>query len=506
MRVPVLVWVGGLVLYCATVAPTVLWGDDAELQRIVVTGEHRTLGQSGEASHLLWLGLTRFFVGMTGWLPLDQAGRANLVSALSGAAALPFVYSAAYELALALRHDARRARIAGVAAATALALSHTFWLLAARPDVYALQTALLCAATWAVVRWRRAQTGIERAALLGIAALVVGAALLNHVMILASLPGLAALAIASPAERRRALVVPALAALAVGVALLGLGAARGVPVLSLARSVAAYRPQLPLARDAALLVGYLVYQFPLALPLAVAGVVVTWRRDRRLLGALALLYAANVFLMLFRFHPAMYVRDQYIFFLPSYVPIALLIGIGVASALPTLAARFGPRLAPLTLACAIAAPLVIYPLASVTVGALATRLAPARRLPGRDPVGYYLLPAKTGYSGARRFAADAFSALTPGAVVVSDWLPYQTLLYVQRVEGQRPDVQLEMINAGNGAQVSFLLDLARRAPTRALYLADDSPLPYYEIDDIRRCFTVAPQPPIFRLTYRGNCD
>ena len=478
-------------LYCGTVAPTVLWGDDAELQRIVLTGEQRMLGQSGAASHLLWLAVTRAFVFWTGWLPLDAAGRTNLVSALAGALALPFVYGAAAEVARAV---GRSVLVAGVAAAGAFALSHTFWLLAVRPDVYTLQTALLACATWALLRWRRAG-GVG---LLAIASLAATAALLNHVMILASGLGLAAIALSATSGRRRGLLLSALAAGTIGLVVLALAALRGVPLLSLVQAALSYRPQLPSPRDVVLLGGYLVYQFPLSLPLALVGVVALWRRERALTLALMLLYGANVLLMLFRHHPAMEVRDQYIFFLPSYVPVAILIGLGAAAATM--------RVKPALLGALVAAPLVVYPVASATAGAIATRLAPARQLPGRDPVGYYLLPPKMGYDGARRFADAAFAALEPGAVVVSDWLPYQTLLYVQQVEGTRPDVQLEMINAGNDAQLSFLLtQVQRRSVPPPLYLADNSPPPYYELEQIGRCFTVTPEGPVFRLTYRGGC-
>ena len=480
-----------MALYCATVAPTVLWGDDAELQRIVVTGEQRTLGQSGAASHLLWLWVTRVFVSLTGWMPLDAAGRTNLVSALAAAVALPFVYGAAAEVA---RVVGRHATAAGAAAAVAFGLSHTFWLLAVRPDVYTLQTALLACATWALLRWRRAGGWW----LLAVAATAVAAALLNHVMILASGLGLAAIALGADMTRRRTLLIPAIAAILLAFALLAFAGVRGVPVLSLAQAALSYRPQLPSPRDAALLAGYLAYQFPLTLPLALVGLVVLWRRDRSLTAALALLYGANVLLMLFRHHPAMEVRDQYIFFLPSYVPVALLIGVGAVAT--------DARIRPALVGLLIAAPLLVYPVASLTAGALATRLAPARQLPGRDPVAYYLLPPKPGYDGARRFAREAFAAVEPDAVVVSDWLPYQTLLYVQQVEGVRPDVRLEMINAGGDAQLSFLLtQVQRRSLPPPLYLADDSPPPYYEIEQIARCFTTSPAGPVYRLTYRGGC-
>ena len=138
------------------------------------------------------------------------------------------------------------------------------------------------------------------------------------------------------------------------------------------------------------------------------------------------------------------------------------------------------------------------PLAAALAGPLAARLAPARHLPGRDPVAFYLAPAKAGYRGARAYGETALAALEPNAAVVADWLPYQTLLYLQRVEGQRPDVALAQINAGAG-QLRFLLAHAGAHP---LYLADNAPFPYYEMPEIERCFHVAQQGVVFRLTPR----
>src|SRR5438067_6474646 len=93
------VFVAGALLYVVTMAPTVLWGDDAELQRIVVTREPRVIGQSSGASHLLWLAVTSGIVRGSSWLPLDPAGRATLVTALFGALALAFVCLAGAGLA-----------------------------------------------------------------------------------------------------------------------------------------------------------------------------------------------------------------------------------------------------------------------------------------------------------------------------------------------------------------------------------------------------------------------
>ncbi len=530
---PLTLMLSALALYSATLAPTVLWGDDAELQRIVVTGEQRTIGQSSPASHLLWLTLASWFVRIS-TVPGDLAGRVNFVSALSAALTVSFVYLATAAIARQASSRRRQSNIqvfwlaqigltwpsvAGIAAAVVLALSHTFWLLAVRPNVYTLQTALIAAALWLVVRWRlpphRPWLPVAAAGLLGLA-------LFNHALVLASVPGLVWLAVVVPRSARRQLVVAALATAALALA----GAAlRDLPVMDLLGAMTGYRAHFPLLRDALLLPGYLAYQFPLSLPLALIGAGWLWRRDRAVLTGLLILYVGNALLMLTRHHPGMYVRDQFLFYLVSYLPVALLIGLGAAVLVATAISRQAPiarsrtghqtvqswpitwrqepwRIAAaLGLAMLIAAPVIIYPLAARFAGEVSLRLAPARQLPGRDPVSFYLLPWKTGYQGAQEFGRAALTGLPRDAVVVADWLPFHPLHYLQVIEGLRTDVTIAQLNAGAGVQLRYLLDQERGRP---LYLADNSPLPYYERAAIERCFRIEPDGVLYRLERRQN--
>jgi hypothetical protein len=116
-------------------------------------------------------------------------------------------------------------------------------------------------------------------------------------------------------------------------------------------------------------------------------------------------------------------------------------------------------------------------------------------------VAFYLVPGKGGYAGARAYGDAAMETLAPQAAVVADWLPYQTLRYLQEVEGRRPDVLLAQINAGTGAQLAFLLEQGGRRP---VYLADAAPRPYYDLAEIERCFSLRPQGPVYRLEPKGT--
>ena len=81
----------GFMLYVSTLAPTVLWGDDAELQRLAWSGGETNPGRG----HSLWLVIARAFDALP-WG--DPARRANLVSAVFGALTLPLIYACVFTL------------------------------------------------------------------------------------------------------------------------------------------------------------------------------------------------------------------------------------------------------------------------------------------------------------------------------------------------------------------------------------------------------------------------
>ena len=86
--------------------------------------------------------------------------------------------------------------------------------------------------------------------------------------------------------------------------------------------------------------------------------------------------------------------------------------------------------------------------------------------------------------------------LPPRAAILADWLPEQTLLYLQRVEGRRPDVLVEDATA-SGRAMDWIRAQSR---VRPVFLADDQE--YYPMDQIRSEFDVRPFGPIFELQPR----
>jgi hypothetical protein len=143
-----------LVAYIRTLAPDVLYSDSAEFQTLAYT-----LGTTHSTGYPVYLLLAR----LVGFLPLrTPAWRVNLFSALSAAVTVGGVY-------LLTRFVARR-RLAAVLGSLALALSYTFWSQAIIAEVYTPGTAFLIAILLLLAHWQYAPV-VRRGALFLAAAL-----------------------------------------------------------------------------------------------------------------------------------------------------------------------------------------------------------------------------------------------------------------------------------------------------------------------------------------------
>ncbi len=132
------------------------------------------------------------------------------------------------------------------------------------------------------------------------------------------------------------------------------------------------------------------------------------------------------------------VPDRHAFFLPFYCLGAVFIALGA----DWLLAKYGGwKLGILILF------LALLPVSSYFVTPEIARkyykpLAERRQRPYRDEYAYWLVPWKTGYEGAERFATEALSGVEKGAVVYAYTTDVHAMLYVQEVKGLRPDVKI----------------------------------------------------------------
>ena len=456
-------------LYWFTLAPTVLWGDDAELQRLAFTGE----SGSGLRNYPLWQLAARQITR----LPLgDIAKGANLTSAIFAALTIGVLF-----IAIKMLTDSQPAAWIG---GLALGVSHTFWLHAVRAEVYTLFLFLLTAVITLLIWWRRKMSDWILAA----AFFLAGIALLAHPLILTAVPAMVVFVVS---VKRNALRSYTLAAAAL---LLGI-----VPYLVIntsatqsgfnVQAVAAGLWQVQV-RDMMLWAGFLGYQFLILLPIGILGFIQFGRTDRIYALFLALLFLGNVIFALSHRVP-----DQYVFYLPSYVVFALWVGMGAALIFDKGLLLIKQRLvlfALLLLAAGL--PVLFYALTPRILNQFGVTLLAARDLPGRDNNLFFLYPPKNGYYGARDYGETVLRVLPPDAAVLADWLPLQTLLYLQQVEGLRPDVLLVEAHVGRGEQLPWLIEQSR---TRPVFIADNER--YYDMEEINQLFEVSSFGPIYKL-------
>ncbi|MGC8836931.1 MAG: protein O-mannosyl-transferase family [Anaerolineae bacterium] len=462
----------GLALYAGTLAPTVLWGDSAGLQRQAALLEVR----GGALGHPLWVVLAHAFTRLP-WG--DVAWRANFLAALAGAATLPLVYL------LARREGA--SPWGSAAAAGMLGLSHTFWLHAVQAEVYTLLLWF-----WAAVLLALPAGLMQRRPLRwGLAGFLWGLGLANHLLLAALLPGLLAWLWA---ERGRGRDAAAFAAGA-GLGLLPLGFLWAWtppervygPLPEVVRGLLCPEAWQVRPRDLALALGYLAYQFPLTGLLAVAGAAAAWRRAPRRAVAWGLVWAVPWVLAL-RHH----VPDQYAFFLPAYLPVALWCGLGYE----VLAERWsgGQARRAILLALCLALPVGTYWLAPQAAARWPLVPLQVRAIPGRDPWRFFLWPPKADAWGARAYGEAALEAAAPEALILADWTLQAPLEYLKEVEGMRPDVLVVGTGDLQEPQAAFL---RRACQDRPCYLADLHP--YYDLAAIEKDFVPIPEGVLYRL-------
>jgi hypothetical protein len=431
---PLAVGLLAALLYAATGAHDVLWGDPAKLAQAAYDCAF-SLDPQAHFGNSLW---ARLFA----LLPLESyAWRTQLASAAAGGIAFGLGYSVLLELGLS-----RAAARIGIAAAVCC---HTIWFVSAMTESYSAALALLGLAAWlARVRQRPLLAG-----------LVLGAGFLVHVICLFSLPALVHALWSGRGGRASALRAAAGAALGCGVPALAVfllasrqpGGASSDWV-ELTRLYSDWR--LP-AHNAPLLLGYFAYNF--AGPALVFCALGLRRMDRAQLTTGLLLAAAHYAVALFWIP-----QRSYLIAVPVYYACALPIALGAEA---TLAARAPWR----TLLATIGTPVLVYFATPWIVDRLPVQ-PHIRDVPFRSEANYFYQPWKCGESGARRSIEAVGSALPERALVVGDFSTLTPLWYAQRVEGWRADLELYTVDQRSSEQIEARLETAREHGQRIFVL------------------------------------
>lgn len=464
--------------YLATLAPTVLWGDDAFFQWSTAAGYLQPDG----GGHWLHFVLARLFIH----LPVgDVAYRVNLLSAVAATLTILFLFAAGRSLGLS--------NGAAAAGALSLAISHTFWTHAVRAEVYTLFTFMLALMLWLAAAWRE-----ERPLYLYIAAFLFGPTLLSHQMGLLLLPAFALLL-----WLRRGWLQGKDWLFTIITFIAGLGLAAGIIQIQVGQANLFDSLSTYFTRSGADFSGsifdFSLSQFPADIGFWLALLALQFIGPALLLGLLGFFTmrkrpVAGLPLLLFFSLTAIFaatyrVNDRYVFFLPGYLVFALMVGGGWE-----VLKHKQPKAAYAALPLLVLIPFVTYAALPPLLQTAGISIPDARQLPGREPVSFFLQPAKSGYTEAADYGRAALTSLPPNSILIADHTPLETLTYLQRVEGLRLDVQLVEVGPGQN-----LAPIVRGFPAdRPVFLADNNP-DYYNLSSLPRIVLI-PEGFIYRLS------
>jgi hypothetical protein len=422
-----------LALYGASCAPGILWQDSGLIQyRVINTDIKGFLGLA--LSHPLF-----YLLGIcTKCIPLGQiAFKVNLISALLGAVTVANLW-------LLVRMLTTRPTSAIIAAVT-LAVSHTFWQHSSMAETYTLWSALFTAELVALARY----TQTRKVGYLYWLGLFNGLAMAVHMLAAISLVvylvGIAVL------WRRRCLLGRHVALIA---ALWIMGCLpyevlcvqdylqRGdlLGTVSSALFGNQWKGQVLNASVTGRLAAENLMLWALNFPtpnvaLACVGLVCLARLRRTRAMALPILIMALLFLAFaFRYT----VADRYAFFIPFYILVSAMTGLGADAVLT----RFPRRWLGGAMVAAAILPMGFYALGPAMARAGHLDLKTRGDVPYRDDLEFFITPWKTWCDGPQRFATEVLGAVGRDAVIYADLTTVGPLLIRQQTEAFRPDVAI----------------------------------------------------------------
>jgi hypothetical protein len=423
----------GLLLYYFTAMPSVGWMDSAMFQ--FRTWHNDLAGELGLVlAHPLYIVLTRACT----FIPIgDFAFRVNLCSVFCGAFSLGFCASLLWRLT--------RSTLAAAVGTLVLAVSHTFWTHSVIAEVYNLYALGLLIELWLLHHF----FSDHNPKWFVLAVFVTGVSFSNHALVLLHGPAYVGVLVWAFYHRilgvRHLLycTVAFLLGSSIYLGVIGAAIAHGQPALEAFREAFVGSPKraqhvlrlnFPWVQQLGRAVMYFGMNFPTPLVLlAPVGFWQAWKdRQRRWF----VLFASCVFVVNFFFAIRYLVPDQYVFYTPGYVVLALFVGLGVPYVMR-----------PSHLKTIVFILLALLPALAYEVGPPLLRkyhisFGMRREIPFRDNYRYFLRPRKNGDYSAYQYCVAAMDEAGAGNLLIADETIKNSLAYVRDVMGVDPEVIL----------------------------------------------------------------
>lgn len=478
-----LVFFSAQTFYLFTLAPTVLWGDQANYQRLAYTLDFQA--PHTYAKHHLWVILANTFTK----IPLgDVAFRVNLFTSVWASLAILFVF--------AFLRNLTKSWSASLIGAISLMVSHNFWIHAVRTEVYSFNLAMLAIGLY---YFAHPQAG-KKHYLAG--SIAIALAVTNHSMMWLCVPAIGILIVGLYLERNinRSLLLSSLIGFSLSIILLQILLAPFATTSSvnfdLNNFVLNWRV---LPTEIIKLGAYWLLQFP-SPALIIMGVGIYNSKTRLPLAfCLIFIWAANIVSLVNVNFP-----DKYVFYMLSYFVGAIWVGLGaktiihwLASKTPMLEKRATYSLMLTLLLC----PILAYHLAPqiLPILGITSKQLGIREIPERPALTFFLSPSTRGYQGAHVFAQNVLTSLPQNATIIADYTVVQPMLYLQTIENVRPDVNIVDIKKRN--QVEFV---SNHPPEQPLFLALTKP--YYDIEGISKHFSIVQEEFAYKLELLSSSE
>lgn len=509
---PWLVFLCTLGLYLYSLAPTVMWGDSADLALKV----HDFILDPAADGHPSFVVLGYLF---NIFLPWELAINLNFMCAVFAALTVLFVY-------LIIRNITGNT-LAAIAGAVSLAVSHSFWAYAVITEVYTLNTFFLAFLIWLLLIWREDP---QDTSWLYWGAFAFGLALTNHMLL--GLFGVAVLFIMATYQPKIFLegkkIGLMLLLFVIGASLywgtllywtVTLPPAEVETIADIVTGREEHRSSLlafsAVGKNIFLYFAYLFYQFPLwGFVLGFFGFHSLYKKDKRLFGFIFLALFANAFFTLAGV--GTYGNANYTFYISDYVVFSIAIGYGVDRLLALI--RRSPATNPpqeestkrfsvdkLIIILLCITPILMYNLTPMLVRKFNIDLIFGRSLPYRDNNVYFLNPNKHGYRGPELYAELALKRTEPDkSIIIADFTPGVVLEYFTRIKKVRPDVKvIYTSDAGTPPDDDLFPYVDKNIADHSIYLANNRDS-YYNIVNVLKKYDLVEAKPIWKLQPKKN--
>jgi hypothetical protein len=486
-----------LLFYIFTLAPSVIWGDSAGLT-LMALKMHLSLGAD---SHPLFIILGRLF----SHLPFEPAYSLNLLSAVTASLSVLCVYLIIFNITESMA--------ASIIGAVALALSHAFWLHAVIAEVYDLNAFFVALIILILLKWREKPSNYS---LLYPAVFSFGLGLSNHLVMALTAFGFIFIVLITDFKGffKLKVLLPTVCSFLTGSSILiylfikKLLIGHTTAVMIDAATGGYYKKamltlSIDILNDIFMYFSYLFYQFPLiGFLLGFIGFFALFKKRRNVAIFLLLLIVVNM-LFFITFGPGTKNTTKYTFYISDYAIFSIFIGYGFFALNNYLTARdYSPnKIFLVSISLVILLPLFLYNITPYASNALGIDLLHARTIPYRDNEVFFLNPNKRGYTGAARYAEEAFSYASPGSIIVADHTPSKVLEYFQRAKGIRKDVLI--VNSGYLRQNIPYKIVSTYYGKRDIYLADME-RGYYRIRDLKNDYDFVPAGVLYKILRKSN--